>query len=56
MRRALFPFTAQQVANSRRQTKSLDIDSEGFTTMHMYTLRKVLQRLPRYVTTLTEQR
>ncbi|CAN0120398.1 unnamed protein product [Pylaiella littoralis] len=56
VRRALFPFTAQQVANSRRQTKSLDIDSEGFTTMHMYTLRKVLQRLPRYVTTLTEQR
>lgn len=56
VRRALFPFTAQQVAKSRRQTKRLDVDSEGFTTTHMYTLRKVLQRLPRHVTKLTEQR
>lgn len=56
VRRVLLPFTAEQVAKSRRQTKRLDLDSEGFTTTHMYNLRKVLQRLPRHVTKLTEQR
>lgn len=56
MRKTLLPFTARQVANSRRALKRLDLDPEGFTTVHMYTLKKVLQRLPRHVTTLTEQR
>lgn len=35
----------------------LDLDDPaGFTTVHMYTVRKVLQRLPRHVTKLTPQR
>lgn len=56
VRKTLLPFTAHQVAKSRRALKRLDLDPEGFTTVHMYTLKKVLQRLPRHVTTLTEQR
>lgn len=56
MRKTLLPFTARQVAKSRRALKRLDLDPEGFTKVHMYTLKKVLQRLPRHVTTLTEQR
>lgn len=56
VRKTLLPFTARQVADSRRALKRLDLDPEGFTTVHMYTLKKVLQRLPRHVTTLTEQR
>lgn len=56
MRKTLLPFTARQVAKSRRALKGLDLDPEGFTTVHMYILKKVLQRLPRHVTTLTEQR
>lgn len=56
VRKTLLPFTARQVAKSRRALQRLDLDPEGFTTVHMYTLKKVLQRLPRHVTTLTEQR
>ncbi|CAM9217684.1 unnamed protein product [Ectocarpus sp. 6 AP-2014] len=56
VRRVLLPFTAKQVAESRRALGRLDLEPEGFTKTHMYALRKVLQRLPRHVTTLTEQR
>lgn len=56
VRRALLPFTADQVAKSRIALRRLDLDPEGFTKTHMYTLIKVLQRLPRHVTTLREQR
>ncbi|CAN0194008.1 unnamed protein product, partial [Laminaria digitata] len=54
--RALLPFTEKQIAISRRALRRLDLDPEGFTKTHMYTLIKVLQRLPRHVTTMTEQR
>lgn len=56
LRRVLNPFTAQQVAVSRREQRRLELDPEGFTKAHMYTLKKVLQRLPRHVTTLRDQR
>ncbi|CAN0477690.1 unnamed protein product [Ectocarpus sp. 12 AP-2014] len=56
VRKVLLPFTAKQVAESRRALGRLDLEPEGFTKTHMYALRKVLQRLPRHVTTLTEQR
>ncbi|CAM9267710.1 unnamed protein product [Ectocarpus fasciculatus] len=56
VRKVLLPFTGKQVAESRRALGRLDLEPEGFTKTHMYALRKVLQRLPRHVTTLTEQR
>lgn len=56
LRGVLSPFTAQQVSTSRRALRRLELDPEGFTKVHMYTLRKVLQRLPRHVTTLRDQR
>ncbi|CAN0378073.1 unnamed protein product, partial [Ascophyllum nodosum] len=56
VRKALLPFTEEQVANSRREVRRLYLDPEGFTKTHMYIFRKVLQRLPRHVTTHTETR
>ncbi|CAM9787187.1 unnamed protein product, partial [Discosporangium mesarthrocarpum] len=56
LHQTLKPFTEGHVMRSRLGHQRLELMTSGFTKDNIFTLKKVLRRLPRHVTTLREHR